>query len=283
MHLLTYVASALLTFGALVVHHDSHNIKTVTYNLKSDKIKKSFSFALICDLHGKNFGFDNEAIVERVLDAEVDFVVIGGDLITAKYDFLIEDAIALVKRLASICPVYYGIGNHEARLRWNEDFYGMSFDEFVHIITDCGAIVLDNKAYHDMDKGIFIKGLDIERKYYKKREKHKLSASYIEQLIGKRGSDEYELLIAHDAEYAKTYDEYGADLTVCGHLHGGIVRLPGNRGLISPRFKLFPKYAGGLLKEFSRPIIVSRGIGLHTLPSRMFNPCEFDVIRVKKI
>ena len=282
MHLLAYLLSFGAVFGSGVIFHDSHNIKTINYHLKSSKIKKSFSFALISDLHGKNFGYDNEMIVKRVLDAKVDFVVIGGDLITAKYDFLIEDAIALVKRLASICPVYYGVGNHEARLKWGPGDYGMSYDEFVDLMEDCGAHILDNKCIYREDLGVFIKGLDLEHKYYNKLREVQLDAEHINDLVGKRSSDEFEILIAHDAEYAKVYDEHGADLTVCGHLHGGVMRLPGNYGFICPRFKLFPKYSGGLLKDFKHRIIVSRGIGLHTIPIRVFNPCEFDVIKIKK-
>ena len=38
-------------------------------------------------------------------------------------------------------------------------------------------------------------------------------------------------------------------MTLSGHLHGGIIGLPGIGGLITPQAVLFPKYAGGIYRE----------------------------------
>ena len=45
----------------------------------------------------------------------------------------------------------------------------------------------------------------------------------------------YKILLAHQALYAETYAGWGMDLVLCGHLHGGVVRLPGIGGVISPQ------------------------------------------------
>ena len=57
------------------------------------------------------------------------------------------------------------------------------------------------------------------------------------------------VLLAHNPVYFDTYAAWGADLTLSGHLHGGIVRLPLLGGVISPQMKLFPDYTRSLISS----------------------------------
>ena len=84
----------------------------------------------------------------------------------------------------------------------------------------------------------------------------------------------YEIMIAHDPFYFDAYAETDADLILSGHVHGGIMRLPLLGGVISPRLQLFPKYDGGKFEKNNTTMILSRGLGCHTLPIRIFNPGE---------
>lgn len=87
-------------------------------------------------------------------------------------------------------------------------------------------------------------------------------------------------MIAHNPEYFPAYAEWGADLVLSGHVHGGLMRLPFLGGVIAPSMKLFPKYDGGVFEEHGSTMILSRGLGTHTLPIRIFNPGELVVIRL---
>ena len=49
-----------------------------------------------------------------------------------------------------------------------------------------------------------------------------------------------------------------------------------------PQGFLFPKYSGEMTREGDRTVIVSRGLGTHTLNIRLFNMPELIVIRLKK-
>ncbi len=117
-----------------------------------------------------------------------------------------------------------------------------------------------------------------ERFYYKRKTEN-LSVEELETLIGKPDPEKYTVLLAHDPEYFEAYSEYGAQLVLSGHFHGGIVRLFGH-GLISPRFKLFPQYAYGTFEKNKTKMIVSAGLGGHTIPWRMFNPGEIVVLKL---
>ena len=66
-----------------------------------------------------------------------------------------------------------------------------------------------------------------------------------------------------------------------GHLHGGIIRLPGIGGLITPQAIPFPKYSGEMTTEGEQTIIVSRGLGTHTINLRFLNEAEMIVIHLR--
>ena len=87
--------------------------------------------------------------------------------------------------------------------------------------------------------------------------------------------------LAHNPIYFDSYAWWGADLTVSGHLHGGIIRIPGIGGIITPQAKLFPRYDAGQFKKNGKNLVVSRGLGTHTVNIRIFNPAELSVIRLK--
>ena len=50
--------------------------------------------------------------------------------------------------------------------------------------------------------------------------------------------------------------------------------------MIAPSMKLFPKYDGGEFHEGNAAMILSRGLGTHTLPIRIFNPGELVVVKL---
>ena len=99
--------------------------------------------------------------------------------------------------------------------------------------------------------------------------------------LGKVDDTKYQVLLAHNPPYMQAYCKWGADLILSGHLHGGVVRLPGIGGVISPQFHLFPKYSGELTVEGETSIVVSKGVGTHTFKVRFLNPAEIVVLHIK--
>lgn len=96
-----------------------------------------------------------------------------------------------------------------------------------------------------------------------------------------RRKDTFQVLLAHNPRYAKEYADWGADLTFCGHNHGGLIRIPGVGSLISPQFQWFPKYDAGAFDFEGKKVIVSRGLGTHTFHIRIFNRAELVFMVIK--
>ena len=100
----------------------------------------------------------------------------------------------------------------------------------------------------------------------------------IREHIGEANEETYNILLAHNPEYFVSYALWGADLTLSGHFHGGSVRLPFVGGVISPKLQLFPKYDYGLHEKYAKKMIVTSGLGSHSVALRINNPAEVVII-----
>jgi predicted MPP superfamily phosphohydrolase len=108
-----------------------------------------------------------------------------------------------------------------------------------------------------------------------------MEKGYLASLIGDKPNKNFAILIAHNPVYFTEYTRWGADLTLSGHLHGGLVRLPFIGGVASPQIRLFPKYSAGNYTENGQQMIVSRGLGSHSLMPRIWNAPEIVSITLK--
>ena len=100
----------------------------------------------------------------------------------------------------------------------------------------------------------------------------------MEALIGPPSKEGIQVLLAHNPRYGNTYFSWGADLIFSGHYHGGMVRLPFLGGVISPDWRLFPRFCRGKFTQEGRYLIVGAGLGEHTVPLRIFNPRELVAV-----
>ena len=75
----------LLTFSvigiALLIYSlwERNQLKVENYRIVSAKIKKKCRFIFLTDLHEKEFGRENRILLDRIREAEPDFILIGGD------------------------------------------------------------------------------------------------------------------------------------------------------------------------------------------------------------
>ena len=56
-------------------------------------------------------------------------------------------------------------------------------------------------------------------------------------------TEKYNILLTHNPNFIDAYTKWGADLTLSGHIHGGMIRLPIIGGIFSPGVTFFPKYS----------------------------------------
>ena len=94
-------------------------------------------------------------------------------------------------------------------------------------------------------------------------------------------SRDFKLLLAHyPSLYYEALADGDIDLGICGHYHGGQVRLPFMGGLYHGDTGFFPKYNGGMYVLPNSTIFVSRGLGGHSGLPRINNRPELAVIDI---
>ena len=237
---------------------------------------------LFSDLHEQQFGTDNEKILHRILEQKPDCVMIAGDLLIKGTELRSDTVLPFLEKLCRKVPVYYAPGNHEEYLE-RECREGV-YQKYLEDLKKIGVNYLANQTIEIDRNGekLFVTGLNLQKKFFAKfYEKVSLQKEDLEVLLGKK-REGYEILLAHNPTYFPIYSQWGANLVLSGHVHGGIVILPFVGGLISTTYQLFPKYDFGKFQEGKTTMILSRGLGVHTIKVRLFNKPEISVITLRK-
>lgn len=272
-----FICAILFLLGRIA--YDSNRFHVVHYDLQSNKIKKDFHFVFISDLHDKQYGKGNVRLLQAIEECLPDAILIGGDILTAKPGRDTGRAAEFVERLAEKYPLYYANGNHEQRLDLYPENYGDMGRIYENRLAEAGIVRLVNRDVMADGYGVNIVGCEIDREYYKRFRRVPMPDDYLSELLPKRQDALFTILLAHNPVYFQNYSRWGADLTLSGHIHGGVVRLPFLGGVIGTDFRFFPRYDGGIFREDGKCMIVSRGLGAHTIPFRLFNPAELvDVV-----
>lgn len=276
--------------AAVEIHRELHHFCVTKYTLSSVKLAGLQDDAVIVflsDLHSCTYGKDNETLFQAVQAAQPDLILIGGDMLVGKKDADFSNAGEFVRQLSKLAPVYYSLGNHEGRMKEEPDEYDHAFDRFKLYVEEAGVKFLENANVSVECKGarIVISGLELPIQTYKKFRKASITPQILNDYLGesdKKYKSSFRVLLAHNPAYVDAYLGWGADLILAGHLHGGLVRVPGLGGVITPQGFLFPKYSGEMTREGEQTVIVSRGLGTHTLNIRLFNMPELIVLQLKK-
>lgn len=226
----------------------------------------------ISDLHKRKFGYRNERLIRVVRQQEPEIIVITGDLVS-RTETEFSDTAFLLRELRGIAPVLMVPGNHEV------DLPDASYRALRQTAIQCGAVWLENQTVTVC--GIHFAGLALPPDYYRGggtlgfRGAKRCTADTLCRLLGKCAPQT--VLLAHDPLRFPAYAQWGARLTLSGHVHGGAVRLPLLGGILSPERKFFPRYDKGRFCLGDAELFVSGGLG----KPRLLNPPEICVITSK--
>lgn len=263
---------ALLVAGCLFLYDQQNRIQTEELTYTSPRLPAAFDgfrVVQVSDLHGKEFGDGNETLLKKVADLRPDLISITGDIVDDVSQFSMMTDVAV--GLAAIAPTYYVTGNHEWAIK---EAYTVKA-----LLRECGVTVLSNDFLPLERSGetIILSGIDDPNGPYDQKTPGELADE-----IRAQYGDPYILMLAHRNEYYEVYSEERFDLTLCGHVHGGIVRLPFTDGLIdNTRRRWFPTYTAGMYDLPGGELMVSRGLGNGGNSFRLFNRPHLPVIILK--
>lgn len=260
------------------------SFQTKHYEIQSEKIKKGteLKFVVLSDLHGIEFGEAHSQLIEAVEKEKPDAVLVAGDMIVRSDLKTFSNVAVLMEKLAEKFRVYYALGNHEYQVMINEE-QKEHYQIYEKQLVAADVCFLHNQRIvtniHENDVAIY--GLELPIEYYKKPFSSKLSMETMRQFLGNCSKNEISILLAHNPKYGDMYLDWGADLTLSGHYHGGVVRFTEHVGLTSPQYLVLPPYCCGDFHQENHHMIVSAGLGEHTIPIRIHNPRELIVVTMK--
>jgi predicted MPP superfamily phosphohydrolase len=259
-----------------------------TYPVISDKIPQgSVRIVQISDLHSHIYGSDQQPLIDLVAAQQPDIIALTGDIMDEKQPDI--GAVLLLEGIRDIAPVYYVSGNHE--------YWSGRYDVIRALLEGYGVTVLDNRWEDLSVNGVTLRlcGVDDPMMFEYTEDPIHLALSggsenerdNTRALLGSRFSgldgDALGVLLAHRAELVDLYLEYGFDLILSGHTHGGQIRLPlVANGLFAPNQGVFPRYGGGRYDfESEQTLIISRGLSFTAYVPRVFNPPEVVVVDIR--
>lgn len=261
-------------------HRENRKISFSSYRIKDKRLKKNAKIVMISDLHNACYGEKNSELLHVVETISPDLILVAGDVIVGKTGLSVDTGVDFLNSLGESFPVFVGKGNHEMRTSIYEKYGDMW--ETLYERTKDKVHWLINDSIYLADYNMTIYGLDMKPEYYRRFKKLYMDSAYLEGELRKPDKRSYNILIGHDPDYFEEYAAWGADLCVSGHVHGGLIIIPHLGGLISPMIKFFPKYYKGVYNIGDSHMIVSAGMGLHTLKIRVNNEPDLVTINLVK-
>ena len=229
----------------------------------------AISLAIVSDWHlgyRKNRAWVQK-IVQKLHSLSFDILLLPGDFFEND-PTLYGNSLNLLKKITA--PVYAVVGNHD----YSENSHEIDQDRINAVrlaLRKAGIHELKNSAEFLPDFGVWVAGVDDNSRWEKGDIALSLrSAKDLSKTI----------FLAHSPDIALQFTiGMHPALTICGHTHGGQVRLP-FFGAISG---IIPSSTG---RQFQKGwykmtrMFVTSGVGESTVRYRMFNPPEIVILEV---
>ncbi|GEM49043.1 metallophosphoesterase [Deinococcus cellulosilyticus] len=205
-----------------------------------------------------------ESWIKATMQRRPDLILITGDFISNSEDYAgIHDLGRVLSQLRAPLGVYGVWGNHDYYLPPER------LIEFEQVLRQAGIRLLNNAAVQ-LRPDLQLAGLDdlVE------------GLPSLEAALQNLKQDIGVLLMSHNPDVLPQVPEW-VDLTLCGHTHGGQVRLP-LVGAIHIPSRFGERFAQGVVHAPARGF-VSRGLGVTGVPFRFLCDAELVMLNLQPV
>jgi hypothetical protein len=271
------IIATILTTLAVFCYWQNNDISITNIDFTNSKVPENFNdykILQVSDLHNKEFGKNQNELVERTKEINPDIIVVTGDLIDSRRTN-IDIAVNYMSQAVKIAPTYYIPGNHESRID--------EYDKLEKMLSKEGIKVLSNDSENIKINNQELSLLGMEDISFVNSENKEKEFSSILSNLKNESKKNLTILLSHRPDLIDIYAKQNIDLVFTGHAHGGQIRLPFIGGLLSPNQGFLPKYTSGIYEKDNTKMIVSRGLGNSLFPLRIFNRPELIVTTLYSI
>jgi predicted MPP superfamily phosphohydrolase len=195
--------------------------------------------------------------IELGLAERPDLAVLTGDFVTRRCEAFADYA-QVLRRLSAAVPTYACLGNHDGGI-WAEQIHGyQSPREIQTLLRDAGITCLHNEARAIEVDGRPLQIFGVGDLWARGCHPDVAFAAMPERKGAVR------VLLSHNPDTKNLFLRHDWDLMLCGHTHGGQLRLP----LIGTPFApvVDKRFVEGLHRWENRWLHITRGVGnLHGL------------------
>lgn len=267
------MALAVLLALSPYLYHQNNDVSFSHYRCENARLPEAFegyTFLQVSDLHNKSLRRQLPQVLERCEAAGVDAVAVTGDAIDSPH---IENALSLMSALSQRYPVYYVPGNHEALIP-------KSYATFKQRLVELGVVLLEDRSVMLTRGEASIALLGLTDPAFDNRGLiHGQTGGFAGRLKALHDPTHYTVLLSHRPELFELYAQAGVELTLSGHEHGGLVRLPRVGALVALNQGLLPQYTEGIHYQGTSALVISRGLGNSPFfVSRINNPPELVLV-----
>ena len=257
----------VLTAAALTADSRWH-LQTSCYELSFPSLPPAldgYRIVLLSDLHGAVFGRNNERLARAVIAQQPDLIALTGDF--ADDADQLEATESLLRRLHGVSPVAWVSGNH--------DWAGGALPALRRLLDRFGVLRMENRFLPLTWNGarLILAGVEDPN-----GPADMIRPAALAEKLRAEYPDDFVLWLAHRNDWRRDEPELPVDLILCGHAHGGVIRLPFVGGLIGTGRRLGATDEGGLYRGERFLMLVSRGLGSSSPVPRLFNRPEIVVV-----
>lgn len=244
--------------------HESKAVKLETITVPvADNLPPARTITVMhySDLHFKARGGREQRVEKIALGLKPDLVVFTGDWLERPSKM--ADLKDFVKSLVNGAPAFGTWGNLE---RWRR----VDLAELQAALAEAGVTILTNQWTEVMIEGLPVVVSGVDDPHYHFDDVRLATAG--------RPAASLNILLAHSPDLVPALATNQFDLVLCGHTHGGQIRLPVVGALsTATETKIYDK---GLFTLGNTKLYVNRGIGTALLPLRFLCPPEVACLRV---
>jgi predicted MPP superfamily phosphohydrolase len=266
------IGSVALAYGAVV---EPFRLAITTLDIETSQLPYDAApirILHISDLHVERLTIREENLLQLVRQAQPDLILITGDYLNLSYTNDPESH-AQVRQLLGQLSAPYGVfatlGSPLVDIR---DVVTPLFDDLpvCLLVNEWEQIQLGD------DRRVVLLGLDCS--HHLPTDRRRLA-----DLITASPDNGPMILLYHAPDLMPEASQHEVDLYLCGHTHGGQVRLPGY-GAILTSSQLGKRYEMGLYRSGRTHMYVSRGVGLEGLSAprvRFLAPPEITLVTMR--
>lgn len=248
MTALEVLAAGALAWGTWA---EPARVRLTHYSLSVEGLETQWRVLHISDLHVERIGRREEGLLALTEKLAPDLILLTGDYLNLS---CVDDVAAhaearrLLANLRAPAGVYAVLGSPPVDRNSASLFEGLPIQLLrnrVHILNGIG------------ERPIALIGMDCSHDIER-------DGRVLRRLWARVPRDAFTVLLYHSPDLMPAAAELGIDLYLCGHTHGGQVRLPFYGALITSS-RYGKRYEMGCYREGRTHLYVSRGVGLEGL------------------